>query len=109
MCKGVKTMQGSKYSLDLNGAGNPNKRTFEILTNNSLLISEFNQLTWPFPERFCDETIIHSAEDFKQKINDLHHDLNLYKKCVDIQQSIVNNYFNLDWIRNYISNISIPS
>jgi hypothetical protein len=105
----LKTIQESKYSLDLNGAGNPNKRTFEILTNNSLLISEFNQLTWPFPENFCDETIIYNAEDFKQKINALHQDFNLYKKCIDVQQTIVNKYFNLDWIRNYINNISIPS
>jgi len=99
----LKTIQESKYSLDLNGAGNPNKRTFAILTNASLLISEFNQLTWPFPERFCDETIIHSAEDFNQKINALHQDFNLYKKCLDVQETIVNNYFNLEWIRNYIN------
>lgn len=100
----LNTIQNSKYSLDLNGAGNPNKRTFEILTNNSLLLSEFNQLTWPFPERFCEETIIKNAEDFKVKIHNLQQDTNLYKKCFEVQETIVDKYFNIIWLRNYISN-----
>ena len=98
----LKTIQFSKYSLDLNGAGNPNKRTFEILTNNSLLISEFNYLTWPFPEKFCDETIIKSADEFIYKMTDLNNDNNLYKRCIEVQLDIVDKYFNIVWLRNYI-------
>ena len=43
-------MRESKYGLDLNGVGNPNKRTFEILSQNSLRIGEYNDLKWPFDE-----------------------------------------------------------
>jgi hypothetical protein len=99
----IKTIQESKYCLDLNGAGNPNKRTFEIVTNNSLMISEYNDLIWPFPEQFCVETTIHTAEDFQQKMHALQGDEDLYKKCFDVQQNIVDKYFNLEWLRNYIS------
>ena len=98
----LKTIQTSKYSLDLNGAGNPNKRTFEILTNNSLLISEFNNLTWPFPEKFCEETIIKNGEEFMIKLGNLHNNNSLYQKCFDVQQNIVDKYFNINWLRNYI-------
>ena len=98
----LKTIQTSKYSLDLNGAGNPNKRTFEILTNNSLLISEFNQVVWPFPEKFCEETIIKNAEEFMLKMGNLHNNNNLYQTCFDVQQNIVDKYFNINWLRNYI-------
>jgi hypothetical protein len=99
----LKTIQSSKYSLDLNGAGNPNKRTFEIVTNNSLLLSEYNDLTWPFEETFCEETIIKNADDFKIKINNLRMNKNLYEKCFAVQQNIIEKYFNREWLKNYIS------
>jgi hypothetical protein len=102
----LKTIQESKYALDLNGAGNPNKRTFEILTNNSLLISERNPLTWPFPEQFCEATLFNTAEEFHQKMRALRQDDNIYQQCLAVQQDIVDKYLNLDWLRNYISVLS---
>ena len=96
-------MNKSKFSLDLLGCGYPNKRTFEILTTNSLLIAEKNDLVWPFPEQFSEETIFKNATDYIEKVNKLAQNNELYIKCLTNQQNIVEKYFNVVWIRNYIS------
>ena len=64
----------SKFSLDLNGVGDPNRRTFEILSQGSLRIAEYNDLKWCFNEEFSEETIFHDANDLKIKINNLIND-----------------------------------
>jgi len=92
----------SKYSLDLNGVGDPNKRTFEILSQGSLRIAEYNDLKWPFEETFSEETIFKDADDFCNKINALNHDNDLYLKCINNQLNIYNKYFNKKWIKEYI-------
>lgn len=48
----LNVMRKSKFSLDLLGAGDPNKRTFEILLSGSLMISEKSDLVWPFDVDF---------------------------------------------------------
>jgi hypothetical protein len=96
-------MNISKFSLDLLGSGYPNKRTFEILTTNSLLIAENNDIVWPFPEQFSEETIFKNATDYIEKVNMLSVNNELYTKCLTNQQNIVNKYFNVVWIRNYIA------
>lgn len=95
-------LRRSKYSLDLNGVGDPNKRTFEILSQGSLMISEYNDLTWPFEESFSEETIFKNADDFILKINQLKNNDELYKKCLYNQLYIYNKYFNKKWIKEYI-------
>lgn len=95
-------LRSSKYSLDLNGVGDPNKRTFEILSQGSLLISEYNELKWPFEETFSEETIFKNSDDFISKINQLKNNDELYKKCLYNQLYIYNKYFNVKWIKEYI-------
>ena len=99
----IKAIKESKFSLDLNGVGDPNKRTFEILSQGtSLLIGEYNDLNWGFDESFCYETIFKDANDFKIKINNLLNDTVLYENCLNIQNNIFKNYFNKKWIKEYI-------
>jgi hypothetical protein len=92
----------SKYSLDLNGVGDPNKRTFEILAQGSLRIAEYNDLKWPFEETFSQETFFKDDKDFFEKINALNNDYELYIKCISNQLNIYNKYFNKKWIKEYI-------
>ena len=100
----LNTIRYSKYSLDLNGVGDPNKRTFEILAQGSLRISEYNNLKWPFEETFSEETIFKDDKDFLEKIKTLNNDNELYIKCITNQLNIYNKYFNKNWIKDYIMN-----
>lgn len=100
----LQCIRESKYALDLNGVGDPNKRTFEILSQNTLRIAEYNDLKWPFDENFSSETIFKTPEEFKKKIIDLHNNDELYNKCLEHQKLIYKKYFNKNWIRNYIIN-----
>jgi hypothetical protein len=95
-------MRNSKFSLDLLGVGDPNKRTFEILVSGSLMISEYNNLRWPFEECFAEETIFKDSNDFFEKIDRLSTDDELYNKCLMIQYNIVEKYFNKKWVKDYI-------
>ena len=92
----------SKFSLDLNGVGDPNKRTFEILSQGSLRIGEYNDLTWPFEEEFSEETIFKNEYEFINKIKILNENKDLYDKCLINQLTIYNKYFNKNWIKKYI-------
>jgi len=92
----------SKFALDLNGVGDPNKRTFEILSQGSLLISEYNDLKWPFEEKFSEYTQFSSKKDFVEKITKLLNNNELYIECLKQQNAIYNKYFNLKYIKEYI-------
>jgi hypothetical protein len=100
----IETMRNSKYSLDLLGIGDPNKRTFDILLSGSLIISEYNDLVWPFEDgdSFFNETIFKNENEFFEKIRELEKDNELYIKCLRNQNYIVTKYFNKNWIRSYI-------
>ena len=100
----INTIRDSKYSLDLLGVGDPNKRTFEILLSGSLMISEYNDLLWPFDnnEGFSKETTFKNDAEFFYIINKLSKDNELYLKCLRNQYDIVKKYFNKEWLRNYI-------
>lgn len=95
-------MNKSKFSLDLLGVGCPNMRTFEILNTNSLMLREYSDLVWPFPEQFSEETIFKNSTDYIDKLNKLLQNNELYMKCLINQQTIVKKYFNITWIRKYI-------
>ena len=86
----------------MNGVGDPNKRTFEILAHGSLRISEYNNLKWPFEETFSEETIFKDDTDFFEKIDALNNDNAIYIKCLTNQLNIYNKYFNKKWIKEYI-------
>ena len=98
----MQELNKSRFSLDLNGVGEPNKRTFEILSQGSLMISEYDNLKWPFEETFSEETIFKDENEFINKINKLNSDGELYKNCLDNQINIYNRYFNKTWIKSYI-------
>jgi hypothetical protein len=86
-------LRNSKFSVDLLGVGEPNKRTFEILMSGSLLLSEKNNLKWPFEEEFCEETIFISHIDYLEKLKLLKNNNNLYNKCLQQQYTIVKKIF----------------
>jgi len=92
----------SKFCLEINGVGDPNKRLFEILAQGSLKIGEFNHLKWPFEEDFCKETIFKNSKEFIEKINILSNNEELYNKCLNQQNMIFKKYFNKKWIKEYI-------
>jgi hypothetical protein len=71
--KFLNELRNSKFSLDLLGIGDPNKRTFEILLSGSLMLSQFNNLLWPFndDESFSEKTIFKNEEEFLSIINNL--------------------------------------
>lgn len=100
----INELRNSKFSLDLLGVGDPNKRTFEILMSGSLMISEYNNLLWPFTdgEEFTKETIFKNETEFKDIICNLSNNNELYNSCLQNQYSIVQKYFNKKWLRNYI-------
>jgi hypothetical protein len=95
-------LEQSAFALDLNGVGDPNKRTFEILSQGSLRISEYNDLKWPFEEAFSKETVFTDADTFIHKMQALLNNENLYHQCITNQNYIYNKYFNAKWIKGYI-------
>lgn len=98
----IDTMNRSKFSLDLNGVGDPNKRTFEIFSQGSLRISEYNNMYWCFGEDFSPETIFYDEYDLQKKLELLRNDKQLYNKCLTRQNELVSKYFNVKWIRSYV-------
>lgn len=102
-------LKNSKYALDLNGVGDPNKRTFEILSQGSLMLSEYNDLKWPFnaEDNFNEELKFKDEYEFYNIINTLAINESLYNKYLQNQNYIFNKYFNIEWIKNYLLNYLI--
>jgi hypothetical protein len=100
----MKKMCMYKFSLDLLGVGDPNKRTFEILASGSLRIAQRNNLRWPCDMEFCEETLFSTAEEFYKKMKILKNNPEIYKKCLDRQEQIYK-YFTKGWCRDYINTI----
>jgi len=100
----VSEVAKSKFALDMNGNGDPNIRTFEILSTDTLLIQQVKYLVWGFDEGegFSEETIYTTPEECLVKIQRLRADPALYNRCLANQNYIKNKYFNKDWLLNYI-------
>ncbi len=94
-----------KYALDLVGVGDPNKRTFEILSTGALRIAQRTDLKWPFEDKFEEDTLFSTPEEFFEKIDILNKNPDIYEKCLEKQEEIVKKYFNKGWIRDYIKTI----
>jgi len=100
-------MSTSKYALDLLGVGDPNIRTFEILSSGSLRLSQRSTLKWNFEDDFCEETYFDNGDDLFNKIRMIESDPVLYQKCLDKQNAILSTYMNNSSLREYIlKNIS---
>lgn len=101
----INEMKQSKYCLDLLGVGDPNVRTFEILSCGSLRIAQRSNLTWNFQEDFCEETYFDDENDLFNKITLMNSDDALYQKCLDRQNYIVSKYMNVDCLKEYVNDI----
>jgi hypothetical protein len=100
-----------KVVIDLVGVGDPNKRTFEILSSGSLMLSMCGDLEWGFEDgdEFHTDTFFKTADEFKYKLDMILNDEEHYKKCIGQQKKIVKKYFNKKWLRSYIEkNIKYP-
>jgi len=99
----LSTLSKYKYALDLLGVGDPNIRTFEILSSNSLRIAERSNLTWNFDDDFCEETYFSDEIELVNKLLLLENNPDLYTRCLEKQKYIVSTYMNVSALRNYIS------
>lgn len=91
-----------KYGLDLEGVGDPNARTFEILLSGSLRIFNNTDLLWPFPESFPEVCSFKSKEDFDTKMQAM---AGHYSSALEHQEYIVKKYINKEWLRSYTVNL----
>jgi hypothetical protein len=98
----ITEIKNSKYSLDLLGVGDPNTRTYEILSCGSLRLGQRSNLKWTFDDEFCEETIFDDENDLLEKIIRLENEEGLYEKCMAKQNEIVSKYMNNIVLRNYI-------
>ena len=98
----MQKMGESKYCLDILGVGDPNIRTFEILSCGSLKIAQRTNLKWNFDDDFCEETFFDDENDFYEKILHLEQNPDVYDKCLNKQNEIVNKYMNVDCLKNYL-------
>lgn len=94
----------SKYCLDLLGVGDPNIRTFEILSSGSLRISQRSNIKWNFDDDFCEETIFDDENDFYTKMVLLETHPEIYEKCIKKQNEILHKYMSKQYLRQYIEN-----
>ena len=96
----------SMFALDLNGAGDPNVRTLEILSCGTIMMRQKNNCIWPFEEGDClpEITQFETANELADKLTILSTNNELYTSTLMRQQYIVDKYFNKEWLRNYILN-----
>ena len=103
------TISKYKYALDIRGTSRLNKRLYEILSTNTLLLAEKIDIVWPFEENdsFSEECFFEqgNADDLYRIYNNFENNTELYKKCLENQMYIVKKYFNNEWIWNYIQKI----
>lgn len=103
----LKNIIRSKFALDLLGVGEPNKRTFEILFSQALMLSEAHQMVWPFEQQlgerlYTEHTSFRTAEEFVRVLKTLRRNPALYEACLARQKEIVKKFFTVAWIRHYL-------
>jgi len=100
----IRCIKSSKIIVDLIGVGEPNHRTFEVLTNGTLILSMNYNLEWGFDrcDRFHDFTFFKTADEFKYKLHILLTDQTVYTQCLEQQNVIIKKYFNKGFFREYI-------
>jgi hypothetical protein len=100
----LEELSHSKFALDMNGEGDPNNRTFELLMTDALILQQFKYLVWPFEagDAFCEETIYKTPAEFVEKLERLRTDPSLYDRCLRMQKHIKEKYFAQEWLRSYV-------
>jgi hypothetical protein len=101
--KFITTLKEYKIGLDLEGVGDPNKRTFELLANDVLVFTNRINLIWGFDNEdfFSPETIFTTSQEFFQKLKLLENE-KIYMKCLNNQRFLKQKYMNKEYLRNYI-------
>jgi len=104
--KFLKTMQDHKYSIDLYGVGDPNRRTLEILWTRSLIIQQRTNLLYPFEDgNLVPNDLQFDTEEEFISIRSTLEDENIYNEYLKIQNDRFDKYYTVEWLRSYISNI----
>jgi len=104
-----KTISNYRYALDVRGTSRLNKRLYEILSTNTLLLAEKIDIVWPFEnnDKFSDECFFEqgNVDDLYRIYNNFENNFELYDKCLKNQMYIVKKYFNNEWLWSYIQDI----
>jgi hypothetical protein len=102
----LKTMQNHKYSVDLYGVGDPNRRTIEILWTRTLIIQQKTNLLYPFEDgNLVPNELQFDTEEEFVSIRSMLEDENTYSKYLKIQNDRFDKYYTVDWLRSYIEDI----
>jgi spore maturation protein CgeB len=101
----LNTMKKYAIAIDLVGVGDPNKRTFEILSSSSLLMTNITELNWGFDmgDSFSDLCVFSNGDDFLRKKTVLLENKEMYDEALTTQIHLVRKYFNKDRLRSYIT------
>lgn len=96
-----------KFFLHLNGTGHLCGRFFEGLSRDSLMIMQEMDVVFPFEkgEGFHPLCVVLEPREFVENLKRLASDDTLYHECKNMQENILEKYYNYDWIRNYIFDI----
>lgn len=100
----LNTLTKYAIAIDLVGVGDPNKRTFEILSSGSLLMTNITELNWGFDtgDSFSDLCVFLNGDDFLRKKTILLENKELYLEALNAQNNLIRKYFNKDTLRKYI-------
>ena len=95
-----------KCFLHLNGTGHLCGRFFEGLSRDSLMIMQEMDTMFPFQDEmfFHEKCIFERPEDFISNVKLILSDDDLYAECKDAQESILEKYYNYNFMREYILN-----
>jgi hypothetical protein len=105
----INTLKVYSMGLDLFGVGDPNKRTFELLANDVLVLTNRTDLEWGFENNdfFSKETIFTNKDEFIINLK-LLENKEIYNKCLRNQKYLKQKYMNKEYLRNCIlSKISL--
>jgi hypothetical protein len=102
----IKEITKSMFCVDLNGVGDPNIRFFEILYSNTIALRQYNECIWPFEDGddWPSETQFKTGEELVENVKNIMSNESIYNNILAKQNFIVNKYFNISWLRNYIMN-----
>jgi hypothetical protein len=100
----VETISQYRFALDLTGCSRLNKRFYEILMTDTLVLAQAIGVEWPFErgDGFSEECFFTDADDLYEKFSRLSRDDKLYDRCLANQIYLVGKYFNKEWIGRYI-------
>lgn len=88
----------SKYFLYLKGRTELNRRFFEGLSTDSLMLMEKNKTKFGLDEFLSEYCVFSTVEEFVSNLEKLNSDDELYQKCLNQQKMLVDKYFNYNYV-----------